>query len=204
MDISLIVLIGFPVLYLTGSLRKAVAAAGIRGVVFVLYFTIASILSLVPRIQLLPWVSLDLAGVFMSVAPAVYVLRQHGYSFHFFLAASITILLSVTAYFVTNTLTLPYLSPFLGFAVSAVAALCHGRRAPEYAPVLAGLFGLGDSAMALLSDSARAVALFDVREMVALSFAVCLCVAFFSVCRPRGKHAAGYRHRGVPPEASAQ
>lgn len=204
MDFSLIALIGFPVLYLTGNLRKAVASAGIRGIVFVLYFIISALLSLIPRIGLFPWISLDLAGLFMGVAPAVYIIRHGGYTYHFFLAATITMLLSVTAFFVTNTLTLPYMTPFLGLAVSAVAVLCHGRRSPEHAPVLAALFGLGDSVMALLSDSARTVVLFDIRFMAALSFAVCLCAAFFSIRKPRGKHAAPYRHRGAPPEASAQ
>jgi len=204
MDISLIVLIGFPVLYLTGNLRKAVAAAGVRGLVFVLYLTISALLSVAPQVQILPWILLDIGGVFMSIAPAVYIFRQHGYTYHFFLAAAITVLLSVTAFFINNTLTLPYISPLLGLAVSAVAVLCHGRRALEYAPVLIGLFGLGDSIMALLSDSARTVVLFDIRTMAALSLLVCLCAAFLTVRRPRGKHEAGYRGHGAPPEASAQ
>jgi hypothetical protein len=75
MDFSLIALIGFPVLYLTGNLRKAVASAGIRGIVFVLYFIISALLSLIPRIGLFPWISLDLAGLFMGVAPAVYIIQ---------------------------------------------------------------------------------------------------------------------------------
>ena len=65
--------------------------------------------------------------------------------------------------------------------------------------MLAGLFGVTDSVMALLSDTARAVVLFDIRTMAVLSFAICLCAAFFSVRRPRGKHAAGFKN--VPPEA---
>ena len=203
MDISLIVLVGFPVLYLTGSLHKAAAAAGIRGTQFVLYFVIATLLSLAPRIPILPGLSLDLTGLFMCMAPVVYIFCHCGYTYHFFLAATITMLLSVTSFFVTNTLTLPYLSPILGLAVSAVAVLCHGRRAPEYAPVLAGLFGLGDTIMTLLADSARNVVLFDIRTMAALSFAVCLCASFFSIRRKRGRHAAPYGRHDAPPEASA-
>ena len=49
MDVSLIVLLGLPVLYLTGNLRKAVSSAGIRGNVFVMYFVIAILLSLIDR-----------------------------------------------------------------------------------------------------------------------------------------------------------
>ncbi len=199
MDISLIVLIGLPVLYLTGNLRKAAAAAGIRGVHFVLYFIIGLLLSLVPEIRFSPWISLSLAGAFLSIAPAVYIALSGGYGYRFFLASAITMLLSVTSFFVSNTLTLPYLTPVLGLAVSAVAVLCFGRRAPEHAPVLAGLFGVGNSVMTLLSDSARTIALFDVRAMAVLSFAVCLCAAFFSVRRPKGRHAAGFKN--VPPEA---
>ena len=199
MDIALIVLIGFPVLYLTGNLRKAVAAAGIRGIHFVLYFLIGLLLSLVPEIRIFPYISSNLSGAFLCFAPAVYIAKQGGYGFRFFLASAITVLLSVTSYFVSNTLTLPYLTPVLGLMVSAVAVMCFGRRAPENAPVLAGLFGVVDSVMALLSDTAREVVLFDIRAMAVLSFAVCLCAAFFSVRRPRGRHAAGLRD--VPPEA---
>ena len=177
----------------------AVAAAGIRGVHFVLYFIIGLLLSLAPEIRFAPWISISLAGAFLCIAPAVYTTLSGGYGYRFFLASAITMLLSVTSFFVSNTLTLPYLTPVLGFAVSAVAVLCFGRRAPEHAPVLAGLFGIGDSVMALLSDTARTVVLFDVRAMAVLSFAVCLCAAFLSVRRPRGRHAAGFRN--APPEA---
>lgn len=192
MDISLIVLLGLPVLYLTGNLRKAVASAGIRGIVFVLYFVIAVLLSLAPKISISPGLSLNIAGTFLSVAPAVYIAMQRGYTYRFFLASSITVLFSISAFFVTNTLTLPYLTPVLGLAVSAVAVLCHGRRAPEHAPVLAGLFGAADSTMALLADTARSVVLFDVCAMAAISFAVCLCATFLSVRRKRGRHTTGY------------
>ncbi len=199
MDISLIVLIGLPVLYLTGSLRKAVAAAGIRGIHFVMYFIIGLVLSLVPEVRFSPWISFSLTGAFLCIAPAVYIALSGGYGYRFFLASAITVLLSVTSFFVSNTLTLPYLTPVLGLTVSAVAVLCFGRRAPEHAPVLAGLYGIGDSVMALLSDSARTVILFDVRAMATLSFAVCLFAAFLSVRRPRGRHAAGFKN--APPEA---
>ena len=203
MDFSLIILIGLPALYLTGNLRKAVAAAGIRGTVFVLYFMIAALLSLVPQIHIVPWFSFNLAGAFICIAPAIYIALQGGYSYRFFLAACIVILLSITAFFVDNTFTLPYLTPLLGLAVSAVAVMCHGRRAPEHAPVLAGLFGVADSIMALLSDTARTVVMFNICTLASLSFTVCLLAAWLSLRRPRGKHAAAYKH-GVPPEARAQ
>lgn len=199
MDISIIVLIGLPVLYLTGNLRKAVAAAGIRGVHFVLYFVIGLMLSLIPVIRISPWVSFSPTGAFLCIAPVIYIAMQGGYGYRFFLASAITVLLSVTSFFVSNTMTLPYMTPILGLAVSAVAVICHGRRAPEHAPVLAGVFGTVDSVMALLSDTARTVVLFEVCTLAALSFTICLCAAFFSMRRPRGRHAAGFKN--VPPEA---
>ncbi len=188
MDISLIVLLGMPILYLTGNLRKAVAAAGIRGNVFVLYFVIAILLSLIPVIRIFPWVSISISGAFLCIAPAVYIALQGGFSYRFFLAASLTVLLSISAFFISNTLTLPYLAPVLWLAVSAVAVLCHGRRAAEYAPVLAGLFGMADSVMALLADIVRTVVLFNVSALATLCFAICLCAAFFSF-RPRRRSA---------------
>lgn len=198
MDMSLIVLIGLPVLYLTGNLKKAVAAAGIRGAVFVLYFVIAVLLSLAPAVYILPNLSVSLSGAFLCIAPAVYIGLQGGYTYRFFLASSLTALLSVSVFFVINTLALPYLSPVPGLAMSAVAILCHGRRAAEYAPVLAGLFGAVDSIMVLLTDTARAVVLFDVSAMATLSLSVCLLAAFLSL-HTRHRHPA--RHaRGPSPQ----
>jgi hypothetical protein len=69
-----------------------------------------------------------------------------------------------------------------------VAVICHGRRAAEYAPVLAGLFGAADSVMALLADITRTVVLFNVSALAALCFTVCLFAAFLSF-RPRRRHA---------------
>jgi hypothetical protein len=188
LDVSLIVLLGLPVLYLTGNLRKAISSAGIRGNIFVMYFVIAILLSLIPVIRIFPWISISFSGAFLCIAPAVYIALQGGFTYRFFLAASLTVLLSITAFFVTNTLTLPYLTPVLGLAVSAVAVICHGRRAAEYAPVLAGLFGAADSVMALLADIVRTVVLFNVSALAALCFTVCLFTAFLSF-RPRRRHA---------------
>ncbi len=198
MDISLIVLIGFPILYLTGNLRKATAAAGIRGSLFILYFAVGLVLALVPPINFSSMLAINVSGAFLCIAPAVYSGLQGGFGFRFFLASAITVLLSVTSFFVSNTLTLPYLTPVLGLMVSAVAVLCFGRRSPEHAPVLVGLFGVVDCVMALLSDTANTVTLFDIRTMAMLSLAVCLGAAFLTLRRPRGRHAVGCK---VPPEA---
>jgi hypothetical protein len=51
MDISFIVILGLPVLYVTGSLKKIVKNAGIGGAAFVLYFACTAALSFVPVVS---------------------------------------------------------------------------------------------------------------------------------------------------------
>ena len=182
MDISLIVLIGFPVLYLTGSLRKAAAAAGIRGIQFVLYFVIATLFSLAPRIPILPGLSLDLTGLFMCVAPVVYIFYHRGYTYHFWQLPS------------------PYYCPLI--------VLCDRRYAPyrrRYWAVSAGAVPRKTRpntrrfyrlAWQMRSDSAvrlaRSVVLFDIRTMAALRSR--RLASYFSI---RSKTRPPCRHTGT-------
>ncbi len=178
MSISLIVIVGLPVLYLTGSLRKATSAARLGGTAFVLYFIICALLSVVPIVTVTNGISVCAAGAFLCVAPVFYIIYQKGFTFRFYLASAITVLLSVSASFVSISYTVTYLSAVLIFFVSLIALLFMEGRAPLYAPVLIGIYSIAEDIMALLTDTVRTLTVFDVMDIASLSFVVCLAVSY--------------------------
>lgn len=183
MSISLIVMVGLPVLYLTGSLRKATRAAGVGGTVFVLYFIICALLSILPIVTVTKSIFVCVAGAFLCIAPVFYLIIQKDFTFRFYLASAITVLLSVSASFVSISYTVTYLSAALIFLVSLIALLFMKGRAPLYAPVLIGIYSIAENIMALLTDTVRTVTAFDVMDIASLSFVVCL-TASYLLSRP--------------------
>jgi len=183
MSISLIVMVGLPVLYLTGSLRKATRAAGVGGTVFVLYFIICALLSILPIVTVTKSISVCVAGAFLCIAPVFYLIIQKDFTFRFYLASAITVLLSVSACFVSISYTVTYLSASLIFLVSLIALLFMKGRAPIYAPVLIGIYSIAENIMALLTDTVRTVTAFDVMDIASLSFVACL-TASYLLSRP--------------------
>lgn len=178
MSISLIVMLGMPVLYVTGSLRKSTNAAGINGVCFVLYFVICALLSLLPPVLICKSIGISLLGMFMCLAPAVYLIVQRDFTFRFYLAAMVTVLISVTASFVTISYTIPYISALLIFSVSLVSLLFLKNKAPLYAPVLIGIYSVAADIMSLLTEAVRMVTAFDVSDIASICFVVCLAVSY--------------------------
>lgn len=178
MSISLIVMVGLPVLYLTGSLRKATSAACINGTVFALYFIICALLLIVPVVTIVDRISVCVAGSFFCIAPVLYLIIQKDFAFRFYLASAITVLLSVSASFVSISYTVTYLSPALIFAVSLLALLFMKGRAPLYAPVLIGIYSVAEDIMALLTETVSSVTAFDVMDIASLSFVICLAASY--------------------------
>ena len=178
MSISLIVMVGLPVLYLTGSLRKATGAAGIGGKAFVLYFVICAALSIIPVVTIIDRISVCVAGAFLCIAPAFYLVFHKGVTFRFYLASAITVLLSVSASFVSFSYTVTYLSAVLMCAVSLLALLFTKNRAPLCAPVLIGIYSVAENIMALLTETVSTVTAFDVMDIASLSFVVCLAASY--------------------------
>ena len=67
---------GVPVLYLTGSLKRAAAKLGVKGSAFVLYFALTAALMLLPVISVSYAFSICLAGIFYCFAPVAILIRQ--------------------------------------------------------------------------------------------------------------------------------
>ena len=174
MSIYLIIMLSLPVLYLTGSLRKSTSTSGINGVCFVLYFVICVLLSLIPPVKLFEQVSISLPGAFLCLAPVVYLIVQRDFTFRFYLAAMITVLISVTASFVSISYTISFISALLIFSVSLVSLLLLKNRAPLYAPVLIGIYSIAADIMSLLTEAVRSVTAFDVLDIASISFVLCL------------------------------
>ena len=173
MNISMIAMLGLPVLYLTGSLRQTVGALKISGKAFAGYFLVAAALTLIPKITLFDSVIFNASGAFLCIAPFVYAVLHGGFGYRFLLACLLCVLLSVLAYYILSTYTLPYIGQLTSAAVAIVALLCLGRYAAPIAPVLAGIYGISEGIMGMLSGQANAFRLFDVTELATLCFVIC-------------------------------
>lgn len=189
MSISLVVILGLPVLYLTGNLRKSTNAAGVGGTCFVLYFAICILLSLIPPITLFEHVNINVSGAFMCVAPAVYLITVRAFKFRFYLAAMITVLISVSASFVSISYTISFISALLIFLVSLISLLFLKRRAPFYAPILIGIYSVASDVMSFLTEAVQRVTVFDVLDIASISFAICLAGSYL-LSRPWRKASA--------------
>lgn len=179
MSISLVIMLGLPILYLTGSLRKSTGAADISGVCFVLYFIISALLSLFPPIMIGGDIGIILPGAFMCLAPVVYLIIRREFNFRFYLAAMVTVLVSVTASFVSISYTISFISALLIFSVSFVSLIFLKSRAPLFAPVLIGIYSVSADIMSLLTEAVRTVYAFDVLDIASISFVVCLAASYF-------------------------
>lgn len=192
MDISAVVLLSLPVLYVTGSLRKSVINAGASGTCFVLYFAIVIALAFVPVVRITQSVSADVSGAFFCIAPAVYLLVKKAYRYQFFIAVALIVLLSVASSFLSNSYSLPYLSYVVSVLVALIAILFFGMRAPLYTPVLIGIFCVIERVMQQMVSMYNRVVFFDCIRMASLSFVVCLFLTYL-ITKPRRKHLKGNR-----------
>jgi hypothetical protein len=189
MDISFIVILGLPVLYVTGSLKKIVKNAGIGGAAFVLYFAITAALSFIPAAELIQGICVNPAGAFFCIAPAVYLAIKKRYTYIYYLAVVITTLFAVAVSFFTNTYTLPYLSYIVVLVIAAAAVVCFKTNAPLFAPVMMGVYGVAGRFMELFGGMNDSVTLFTGIGTISLCAAVCL-FASYLFTRPRGAHSA--------------
>jgi hypothetical protein len=188
MDISFVVILGLPVLYATGSLKKIVRNTGVDGLCFVLYFVITAALSFVPEIKLTQGMRLSLDGAFFCISPAVYLIVKKRYTYKYYLTFVLTTLFSVALSFFSNLYTLPYLQYVVSFAIAVAAVMCFKAGAPVFTPVMMGVYGIAGGCMQLLSGMDNTIVLFGGLGMISLSTAVCLFVAYV-VAKPRGRHA---------------
>ncbi len=174
MRISLVFMLGLPVLYLTGSLKKTVSAMRIGGKAFVLYFFLAAGLSLLPTFSILAFIHMDAAGAFICVAPAVYLAYQKELSYRLLLAAMLSVMLSVAACYILSSYSVPYLQPLTGAAVAFIGLVCLGKRAAKASPALAGAYSISENMMTLLTGQARLLRLFDAVDLALLCTVFCL------------------------------
>jgi hypothetical protein len=187
MDISFVMILGLPVLYLTGSLRKIVANTGVSGPCFILYFAITAALSFIPAIKLTQGMGLSLDGAFFCISPAIYLIVKKRYTYKYYLAFVLTTLFSVAISFFSNLYTLPYLPYIISVAIAVAAVLCFKSGAPVFAPVMMGVYGIAGGCMELLSGMDNSITLFGGLGMTSLCTAICLFAAY-AIARPRGKH----------------
>jgi hypothetical protein len=151
MDGSLIVIVGFPILYLTGSLHKAAAYLNVRGAAFVLYFACTAALLLLPEVRVADRLAVNFAGLFFCFAPVAMASRLREFPVGLPVAATLCVLLSCMEELICGDYTIYFLPYMEGGVIAVVALVCLGRRAALFAPALAGLFEAAAHTVRLIS-----------------------------------------------------
>ncbi len=188
MDISFIVILGLPVLYLTGSLRKIVLNTGISGLSFVMYFACTAVLSFLPEVRIIQGMQINFSGAFFCVAPAVYMIVKKRYTYRHYLIFVLTSLAAVGIAFFSSSYTLTYLPYIIVFAVVLTAVVCFRAEAPVFAPVMMGAYSVAGGLMHILGGINNLVTLFGGIGQISICLTICLFSAYI-VTKPRGKHA---------------
>lgn len=204
MNISLIVMLSLPVLYLTGSLRKTTAKMKIGGAAFVVYFLAAAVLSVIPAVTVVPGLLVNFQGMFLCVAPAVYLALKKDCGYRLLLAAKLMVLLAVLSHYLFISFTFPAIKPLTGAAVAVIALCCLGHKAAPKAPVLAGVYAVSENIMALLTGQMRILRLFDAAELAVLCFMLCFTAASMAVYLKQLKAHRANTHIPEPPDTDIQ
>jgi hypothetical protein len=184
MDGSLIVLLGFPVLYITGSLHKAAAFLKVSGKAFVLYFACTLALLLLPTVRIAENFSLNFAGLFYCFAPVALIIRQRYFPPGVPVAGALCVLVACIAELIWGDYTLTFLPYAEGVAVALLALICVGRRAAVFAPVLAGIFEAATHTVRLISGMDPTPWLSGVCA-ASVALAVCFFAGTFRLQLPR-------------------
>jgi hypothetical protein len=190
MSISFIIISGLPVLYLTGSLKKAVSITGLSSIKFILFFLITGVLSFIPELRVAQGIHVSFAGAFFSIAPAVYIAIKKQYSYRYYLFFVLTILFAVALSFFISIYSMPYLPYIIDLVIALAAGICFMPRGPVFAPVIMGVYGLAGGLMQLFSGLNNSITIFGNMDMTSLSTALCLFVSY--ILRPKGRHTEGY------------
>lgn len=204
MNISLIVMLSMPVLYLTGSFRKIIAEMKIGGAAFVLYFLSSAALSMIPDVAVISVLSVNIAGTFICVAPPVYLAFKKECGYRFLIASKLMVLLAVLSHYLLLSFTLPAIKPLTGAAAAVIALCCFGYKAAPNAPALAGIYAVSENIMSLLTGQTRTLRLFDAAELAVLCFMLCFASASLALYIRRIKARKARTYVPAPPDTDIE
>ena len=178
MEYWMIILIGLPVLYMTGSLRKSVTNAGVSSAAFVLFFLCAAVLTLLGPVRVAKNISINIAGAFVCLAPMAYLVSKKRLHYSFFVAAVFVLAAGATAVLLRGSYTIAFL-PYLVGVVIVAAALMSGRvYAPVYAPALMGVYTIVSCGIETGIRAVGRVVWFDCIGVAMVSICVCLIASY--------------------------
>jgi len=189
MEYWTVICLGLPILYMTGSLRHAVASAGLSGRAFVLFFLCAAVLDALPPVRT-PGGSVCIAGVFMSAAPIVYLAAKRRARLSFWIACIFSAASGALIALVFESMPIPYNGLVLAAPAAAASLLAGGARAPVYAPAAAGVSIAAAGAVDMMMQRALHIVWMDGVGVCAACAAACLFLAYY-LARLRRKHMRG-------------
>lgn len=179
-------MISLPVLYATGSLRRAVMLSGLSGKAFLVYFGVGIVLATLPIIYI-SRIGINVCGAYLCLSPAIYAAVRKRYDYRLFIAAATALLIGVTEFVVSNSFVLPHIGYIRTAIVCIASILIYRGQAALFLPVIALVYNISVFLVSAVLGLSHNFCLFADMELVLFGIVVCLLVSN-AFGRTHGRH----------------
>lgn len=180
-------MISLPVLYATGSLKRAVMILGISSKAFLLYFGIGIILAILPTVYAYR-TGIDVCGAYLCLSATIYAVVTKRFDYRLFIAAAAALLIGVAEFVVSNSFVIPHIGYIRTAIVCIASILIYRGQAALFLPVIALIYNVAVFSVSLVLGLSHNFRLFSDMELVLFGIAVCLVVSY-AFERTHGRHA---------------
>lgn len=186
MDYWVVAMISLPVLYSTGSLKRAVMLSGLSGKAFLIYFGIGVVLAMLPIVYIYK-TGINVCGAFLCLSSAIYAAARKRYDYRLFIAAAAALLIGVAEFVVSNSFVLPHISYIKTAIVCLTAVLIYRGQAALFLPVIALVYNAAVFLVSVVLGLSHNFCLFADMELILFGIVVCLFVSY-AFERTHGRH----------------
>lgn len=186
LEFWVVIMICLPVLYATGSLRRAAGMCGAGPLPFILYFLIGLGLTLVPNIYVFN-TGISLSGAYLSLSAFIYVIVKRKLDYRFFIALAAALAVSAADFILSNAYFLPYMVYVVSAFISVSALFIYRGQAALFIPSMVLVFDTAGFLISLTLGIGHNYILLGSHEPVLYGIAVCL-FSSYAFGRYRGRH----------------
>lgn len=187
LEFWVVVMISLPVLYATGSLKRAVMISGVGGKAFLLYFGIGIVFAMLPVVYVYR-MGINACGAFLCLSAMIYAGATGRLDYRLFIAAAAALLIGVAEFVVSNSFVLPYIGYIRTAIICLASIVIYRGRAALFLPVIALIYNVAVFVVTLVLGLSHNFRLFSDMELLLFGIAVCL-VASYAFERTHGRHA---------------
>lgn len=187
LEFWVVVMISLPVLYMTGSLRRAVMIMGISGKAFLLYFAIGIVLAMLPIVYAYR-TGINVCGAYLCLSATIYAAATKRFDYRLFIAAAAALLIGVAEFVVSNSFVLPNIGYIRTAIVCIASILIYRGQAALFLPVIALVYNAAVFVVSLVLGLSHNFCLFSDMELILFGITVSLIVSY-AFERTHGRHA---------------